>query len=82
MIEIMKLVGKVKFITIKGHTYGSPGVRHLTKIIPELPRSLTHFKPAQGLMSIILKQTKLLESINRFYLYFHYSINVVLLIFS
>ena len=54
MIEIMKLVEKVKFITIKG-LKGSQGVMHLTKNVPGLPGSLIHFKPAPGLMWTILK---------------------------
>ena len=45
----MKLVEKVKFITIKGPK-GSLGARHLTKNVPGLQGSLIHFKPAQGLM--------------------------------
>ena len=36
MIEIMKLVEKVKFITIKGFK-GSLGARHSTKNVPILP---------------------------------------------
>ena len=36
MIEIMKLVEKVKFITIKG-LKGSLGARYLTKNVPGLP---------------------------------------------
>ena len=36
MIEIMKLVEKVKFVTIKGFK-GSLGARHSTKNVPSLP---------------------------------------------
>ena len=36
MIEIMKLVEKVKFITIKGFK-GRLGARHSTKNVPNLP---------------------------------------------
>ena len=36
MIEIMKLVEKVKFVTIKG-LRGSLGARHSTKNVPGLP---------------------------------------------
>ena len=36
MIEIMKLMEKVKFITIKGFK-GSLGARHSTKNVPSLP---------------------------------------------
>ena len=39
MTEIMKLVEKVKFITIKGFK-GSLGARHSTKNVPSLPGSV------------------------------------------
>ena len=57
MIEIMKLVEKVKFITIKGSSVagGGGGKAFDKKNVLGLPGSLTHFKPAQGLMWIILK---------------------------
>ena len=53
MIEILKVVEKVKFITIKGPK-GSLEARHVTKNVPGMPGSLTHFKPARGSMWIIL----------------------------
>ena len=72
--------GKSKLYYNKG-SQGKPGARHLTKDMPRMPGSLTHFKPARGSMWIILKWTDLLESID-LYLYCHYSINMVSLIFS
>ena len=46
MTEIVKVVEKVNFIVIKGPK-GSLEARHLTKNVPGMPGSLTHFKPAR-----------------------------------
>ena len=54
MIEILKVVKKVKFITLKGPREAwEQGIRE--KNLPVWPGSLTHFKPTRGSMWIILK---------------------------
>ena len=74
MTEILKVVGKEKFIIIKTpkEAWGSLGARRLTRKFAWVAGIIDTLQANSRMDWIILKLTDLLESTHLFYLYYHY----------